>query len=329
VHHALEKFIEHVEAGIGRGEGDISVLRRSFPIRRVLSEHRREIEQELELNPRVDLHALRARVSIDDCINGFRRASGSLDVEFDRNRAGSRGAQLNSSGSRSLRSGAEVAVETKDPPLTGRIDWLGTSEIVDFKTGARDEKHEDQLRFYALLLYMRCGRVPEALTLIYTDPFERVSLPIPTESELEVLRDELRAEIAEILRAIASGPPSAQPSEGNCRWCPAKAHCDAFWIASETRTLRLGTLADALDPAEGKYFVCDVELQSLPLPNQQGSLSGIGHFAALGQVRMNLGSSWRSVTPAPYRARVLAARVERADNSWIIGIGPDTEVFWG
>jgi hypothetical protein len=326
VHDALEKFIEHIEAQIAQGITDYMTLRRTFPVRRVMAERRKLIEAELVGNPRIDLQALRPKISIDKCVDAFRRVSATMQSSFDPSSFGER--QEGTSGKPAPQPGAEVTIKTIDPPLGGRIDWLSGREIIDFKTGERDEKHADQLRFYALLLWLQTGRTPDALTLIYTDPVERVSVPVPSESELQLMRETLASEITSIEKEIGSSTISTRPSEEVCRWCPAKAHCDDYWSSPSTRHLRLGELAGDPNRAEGDFFIADLEVNGLPSPDGGDLIMGEAYCPSLGTVQVELGRSWRSIGSAPEQARVLGAYVRRTDQAWMVSLGLSSEVFW-
>jgi hypothetical protein len=225
--------------------------------------------------------------------------------------------------------GAEVDVEVLDPPINGRIDWLSGGEVRDFKTGQRDEKHAAQLRFYALLLWLKTGRIPDALTLIYTEPFERVPVPMPTGPELAIMRQDIQAAIHSISRAIAEGSIPACPAEDVCQWCPVKAHCDMYWTSPSTRALRLRELAQPLDGVEGTWFQADLEISSIPEPDAHGFIAGEAYCPGLGPVHVALGQTWKGTVVKPAKARVLGARIYRSPDGWEVSLGSGTEVFWG
>jgi CRISPR/Cas system-associated exonuclease Cas4 (RecB family) len=326
LHDTLERFIGHLQAGILAGVIEYTALRGQFQVRRIIAECRNAIEADLKPNPRVDLPSLRSKISIDRCVNEFRRVSGAMQASFDpaafkrRCDGAVRGQTVSGC--------TEVPIRSLDPPLNGRIDWLSGREIIDFKTGERDEKHHVQLRFYALLYWLNTGNAPGSLTLIYTDPYERVPVPVPSEAELQRARVDLAAEITEITGAIASGQAIARPGEEVCRWCPAKGHCDDYWSSPATRVLRLGDLAHEPDQAEGTSFSADVEVLALPSPDMRGGILGGAYSPDLGDVSVSLGSTCLAAGTAPSRARLLRGHLRKINQSWTIHSGPASELFW-
>jgi putative RecB family exonuclease len=120
--------------------------------------------------------------------------------------------------------------------LKGIVDRLdeapgGDLRVVDYKTGrAPNQLFEQralfQLRFYALMLWRARGRVPRLLQLVYLADGQLVRLE-PHQADLEALERTLRALMAAISRATASG--DFRPRRGAlCGWCPHQALCPEF-----------------------------------------------------------------------------------------------------
>ena len=120
--------------------------------------------------------------------------------------------------------------------LKGIVDRLdeapgGDLRVVDYKTGRApsqlfEQRALFQLRFYALMLWRARGRVPRLLQLIYLADGQLVRLE-PHQADLEALERTLRALMAAISRATASGDFRPRRS-ALCGWCPHQALCPEF-----------------------------------------------------------------------------------------------------
>lgn len=120
--------------------------------------------------------------------------------------------------------------------LTGRIDLLLVNEagvgIVDFKTGATDDDHGDQVRLYALLWYLDeqvnpNRRLATDLHVVY--PAGEQVIEPPDRAELQSLEDATSARIQAADRITREPPPTANPIEENCRYCRVRHLCDPYW----------------------------------------------------------------------------------------------------
>jgi hypothetical protein len=119
----------------------------------------------------------------------------------------------------------------------GRADLVtlfGSSiHILDYKTGAPDQHHPDQVRTYALLWARRDGADPERpyatrLTLSYATHDEGV--PVPSTDELAMLQKDLMDRTEAIKADLASPEPVARPAAELCRYCPVRHMCEAYWL---------------------------------------------------------------------------------------------------
>lgn len=128
---------------------------------------------------------------------------------------------------------AEVTIRDEDLMFQGVLDLVTQSgdgfEIVDYKTGAPNANHREQVLYYAVLWMRRTQSVPA-----------RVSLRYPNESwSQETSRDELRAVESRLRTRVAAahttlseaGAAKAVLSE-QCRWCDVRAWCDTYWKAN-------------------------------------------------------------------------------------------------
>lgn len=144
----------------------------------------------------------------------------------------------------------EVELLAKQIAWKGKADLLVLSgeacEIIDFKTGDRNERHASQIRIYALLWSRDAGlnpsqRLANRLMLTYTKG--NVTVPAPSSAELDALERELvtRRDLAK--GAVEKEPPQAKPSTESCRECGVRQLCDEYWTA-ETQNLLRGASND-------------------------------------------------------------------------------------
>jgi putative RecB family exonuclease len=120
--------------------------------------------------------------------------------------------------------------------LRGYIDRLdvasgGAIRIVDYKTGtAPKEEYEAralfQMKFYAVVLWLTQGQVPDLLQLMYLGNGEIVRYA-PDESDLRATVRKIDALWQAIERARSTGDWRPRPSR-LCSWCAHQAICPAF-----------------------------------------------------------------------------------------------------
>jgi len=130
----------------------------------------------------------------------------------------------------------EVELHARELHWTGRVDLLrlleSSCEIVDFKTGDYNEKHEFQMQVYALL-WLRdsqlnpTSRPIDKLTLSYIKGDHEV--PAPSLDSLAALETELLARTRKCMEALMVSPPSARPSAEGCAFCGVRHLCDEYW----------------------------------------------------------------------------------------------------
>jgi putative RecB family exonuclease len=120
--------------------------------------------------------------------------------------------------------------------LRGYIDRLdvaagGEIRIVDYKTGtAPKEEYEAralfQMKFYAVVLWLTRGQVPDLLQLMYLGNGEIVRYA-PDESDLRATMRKIDALWQAIERARSTGDWRPRPSR-LCSWCAHQAICPTF-----------------------------------------------------------------------------------------------------
>jgi hypothetical protein len=152
---------------------------------------------------------------------------------------------------RGVGSHPEATLQADDLRLWGRIDLLTVGahrvDITDYKTGAEDESHLDQLRFYAVLwdrdsVSNPSGMSLETLTASY--PGREVTIDAPDTAQLQRLVDALRTRVASADDLVQSDEPSAQPGD-YCSSCSVRPLCSIYWSTSpDPAILKRGTWFD-------------------------------------------------------------------------------------
>ncbi|MDQ4215062.1 PD-(D/E)XK nuclease family protein [Microbacterium capsulatum] len=147
----------------------------------------------------------------------------------------------------------EVELVAERERLYGRVDLLMISDdrvdIIDYKTGGESDGHADQLQLYAWLWgadekVNPRGLGVASLTAAYRD--QDVSIDVPNADQMAVLSLEFATKIADADGEIASGSPTARPSQENCRYCAVRHLCASYWatIAPKLSDINQGDLFD-------------------------------------------------------------------------------------
>lgn len=270
---------------------------------------------------RGDVELVASRVSIDDCMNEFRKIAIALVHQR---------VQGTSTHSRqtTLRFGAEVDVKCDDPPIYGRIDLLTPEGITDFKTGTRKPEHAEQVLFYALLVWLADRWVPPSLILTYVREDVSVSVDVPTPDEFEGMRSSVRAELASLGRETLARAPKAIPSSENCGFCQVRQLCDDYWSSSETAQMRLSREStQSLGPDDRIWL--DAEIVDLPVTASDRALSVSLNTPIAERVRHFIPSGFMPRGGTQFRrARILGAEVRCEPNGLAVVAGANSEVFW-
>jgi hypothetical protein len=317
LHHLIDAFARHVAHQTAAGMSDYATIRASFPVRRIAQEALRT-PTSLVASPRVDASRLAARVSIDAVVNAFR----SVARLYARISPG--GAAVRRKQDRTR--GTEVWITVAAPRLCGRIDYLDDQELVDFKTGDASEDHLEQLRFYALIAWLATSIARERMTLEYVRAGRRVTVEAPSVEALDGMASALTEEVERIEAAVKSGVAPAKPDVTNCRFCPVRQLCDAYWQADNVAEVRLGPASlVGIEPVWR-----DVQVDELPPTSAGSAIVGQGRVAGVGRVFLRVGPSHlRSSANAPgCGARLLSALVEQKDDVLHVTATTATEVFW-
>jgi RecB family exonuclease len=114
-------------------------------------------------------------------------------------------------------------------PFMGVIDLVRLGgdgvTLVDFKTGAPQSLHRQQLMVYAVLWWRQTGHAPEAMEIRYPSHVARFAV---SADELHHVEEELRARITGLTAVLAHPPAPPRPGD-QCRFCDVRQFCHAYW----------------------------------------------------------------------------------------------------
>lgn len=164
---------------------------------------------------------------------------------------------------RPLRQGVAVEKELQaaDLRLKGKVDLVNVepdgAQLVDFKTGAEDERHTEQLRLYALLWSQDQQVNPDSIAaseLVIVYPNATVRLPPPNPSQLEELRQGVVERIRNAESALSFALPVASLGD-HCGHCPVRGLCSVYWEQepSNARTTGEGDWFDLQGVVTGEH----------------------------------------------------------------------------
>lgn len=153
--------------------------------------------------------------------------------------------------SRGVGSHPEATLQADDLRLWGRIDLVTVGqvqvEITDYKTGIEDERHFDQLHFYAVLWdkddVSNSSRTPLG-TLTVSYPSRDVTIGAPSAEQLQTLVDALSTRVAAADELVVADEPPARPGD-HCTSCAVRPLCTAYWVTTpDPSKLKRGTWFD-------------------------------------------------------------------------------------
>jgi hypothetical protein len=224
---------------------------------------------------------------------------------------------------------SEIVLECLDIGWKGRVDLLVISrdgcEILDFKTGERDERHADQLQTYAMLWTRDVEHNPNKtgvtkLTLVYRDG--EVSVPVPSAQGLATLCDGLTKRRKVAIQDVSHRPPSARPTLENCRWCDVRHLCEAYW--------QVGNL-ESMCATMGETPRCDLEIR---IVEQHGLRSWEAVIENCGRAKPGEAILLRTPAACEFsrntRLRILDGQIlndESFGDTLVVGIDQSSEVF--
>ncbi|MGN6782151.1 MAG: PD-(D/E)XK nuclease family protein [Marmoricola sp.] len=165
--------------------------------------------------------------------------------------SGSESGGASSRYARGIGSHPEATLQAEDLRVWGRIDLLTVGpvhvDITDYKTGAEDDSHFDQLRFYAVLWdqdnISNVSRTPLG-TLTASYPSREVTIQAPDAAQMQTLVDQLRARVTTADELVHSDEPAARTGD-QCTFCAVRPLCTAYWPTTpEPASLKRGTWFD-------------------------------------------------------------------------------------
>jgi hypothetical protein len=142
-------------------------------------------------------------------------------------------------------------------------------ELIDYKTGMPKLEHEEQIRLYSLLWARDAqlnpaGRVVNRLTLSY--PITDIVVEPLTDSQLNILEQEIISRTQIALDLTQQTPPPAKPNINNCGFCPVRQLCDDYWTPQMQQLLAQEALRE-LSAADEHLIDLEVDnlVQQTPL----------------------------------------------------------------
>lgn len=223
----------------------------------------------------------------------------------------------------------EIVLKANHIGWKGKADLLVLShdacEIIDFKTGKREEHHPFQLQVYALLWSRDTernpsGRLANRLVLAYQDG--DVEVEAPTVHELAEIKQQLVKRRTSADQILFREPPEARPDSSRCGYCVVRQLCDEYW---NPRT------PQGISPPPDKH-VFDIELE---IDKKHGEFSWDGKVTSSDHLPVGKKALLRTIEvlelTAGVRLRILAAAVtldqETQDLPAIITLGRLSEVY--
>ncbi len=158
----------------------------------------------------------------------------------------------------------EVELRVPSLRLAGRADLLAVSEegcdITDYKTGAPDAHHADQVRLYALLWSRDDELNPNSLPVRHLKlayPSHDVDIDPPSNSEL----DEIAVKVSDQIRDAEAALLERPPARVQKRQCAHSAEFDSFVTNTgatwqrRTPQKTTGSISKALCPSQTVHEV--------------------------------------------------------------------------
>lgn len=145
-----------------------------------------------------------------------------------------------------LAEGSHPEVELRRAGLrfVGRADLItidgGKCTITDYKTGAPNPRHADQLNAYALLWTedreVNAHGIPIKELIVAYATHDEVLAP-PTRPDLDEFTNDLVHRIADAETQLRLRPPQARPAIEMCGQCSVRHMCDDYWEGPASQRL--------------------------------------------------------------------------------------------
>ena len=304
-------------------------VRRAFNLRETLKETINQCLELIKNNPRVKVNKISNRVALNDCVNVFKSLVGGCSapgVTYIRKHDVIEPYESDLTYEFLPWVGSEKSVEISDPPLKGRIDKYYLTEngfvLREFKTGTQSADYVEQVTFYAVLIWLKTGKLPLEMTIDYPDRQEK--MPLPTASDLEAFLANIQSEIKNYNQLIEKGEINADPSSDLCNYCNVKQLCEDFWkksnnvVVEKDKTLRMKIY---------DYERADVEIT---FNKPRLGREFIERFVSREfTVKVDVNAKFDAKTSEKIRGcRIVFARTQRADNYLRVWADDGTEIFW-
>jgi hypothetical protein len=289
------------------------------------------LAEESDDNPRINIGLLKAKISLDRCVNFFKRAILSDFPDTIRGGRVSEDSGSPSTGTTGIPEGPEAWVRVENPPMHGRIDMVAGGGIIDFKTGESDPSDKDQMYFLHTSLVAKTGRLPTSLNIVYMNMTECIRIDVPSIPMLADLLQRLRFDMSAMHDGLASGIVEARPDEQRCRLCPVRQHCDVFWSSPKIQGLRACHLKPLEEHVQVESHITDVSLNRFPPGWEAGkACDDLANSSELGPLFITIDQHRCPEVGESklHGARILGARVRRNSRGWYVTMVRQTEVFW-
>jgi hypothetical protein len=275
-----------------------------FGIRkRVAEEIERRIAIVKETNPRFKSQKA-ISPSLDECVSQVKRLVLQLpELHFS----------YTSKELKGTKKGAEVCIEIADPSIISYLDYYDGKKIMEFKTGARDLAHEDQVKFYAAVVFQKYGVIAQRMQILYASDGSVVEVEKLDAEQCLRLLDQFREEIVLNESFIRTGDFQKNVGE-RCVYCHVRHMCDKYWELKHINFLQELNVID------------DIELKIIePLRKTNNAVMYkvvLGeHYNAILQCNLS------ETIPRDICVRILKAKVSRRRGVLMISMRDDSELF--
>lgn len=205
-----------------------------------------EIDRQIQLfseNPRTTARAGRLRLELAQMTPVIRQRLQSLVARADLRPGAETGGAVSAAPGAGFRlplrdgSNPEVPLRAQGLRFAGRADLITLNgdhcAITDYKTGAPDEHHAEQLQIYNLLWSVDTDVNPNriavtSLTVAYATHDVSVS-PLGV-AGLDALAEQLNSRVHVAGADVSARPPPARPDAQMCRMCGVRHLCEDYWI---------------------------------------------------------------------------------------------------
>lgn len=339
VHLALEQFGAALsKAGNPRPNSETYVsVRKEFPVRTVIKKERERLFKVLAGNPRANVPLLERQVEVDSCVNMFKRLRERCTVANAAANEESAAAQdrLIPKSTHKMPGAAvpgqlfERTIQLADPPISGRVDLVMTSDrgdsIFDYKTGKQQPKHVGQVDFYALLWARSSRRGIIERSIIYSDG-NRIDLGALSADELDDIERSYSRRVSLAMHAIGSAP-IAKPDCEKCVQCDVRQLCNPYWKSSTTDNLRWH-IAEAEDAGPAEWKDLELHLNECTLSGSVLSARFVGDGQTLSLQcvipQRFMKAKWR----ADNSLRLLGVLLRQHDSAIQVVWGTNSEAYW-